>query len=77
MKSNAFHTTSNYPGKTLSISPYNGPNGKFVHFEANAFGNVDGGQLWDKLRLETFDFSEDVFRLMLKSHFDKGHRSNY
>jgi hypothetical protein len=46
--------------------------------QANAYGNVDGGQLWDEMKITTLDdYPEDVYRLLLKSHFDKGHTSTY
>ena len=70
VESNGFHTTStNY--KTLE---FQGNYGKALR--ANAYGNVDGGQLWDEMKVTTIDdFPEDVYRLLLKSHFDKGHTS--
>merc|ERR1711973_212687 len=53
-----------------------------VIFETNAFGNVDGGQLWDILDISitnyrTKGFPEEAFRLLLKSHFNKGHKSKF
>ena len=76
IKSNAFHTTSPLH-KTLEMTP-----SKNVIFESNCFGNVDGGQLWDVLDIATNGFGEhvfpeDAFRLLLKAHFDKGHKSKY
>ena len=55
---------------------------KNVIFESNCFGNVDGGQLWDVLDIATNGFGEHVFpegafRLLLKAHFNKGHKSKY
>ena len=46
-----------------------------LELDSNAFGNVDGGALWQKLSVKTFDFDQEVFRIMLKTHFDKGHQS--
>ena len=42
-----------------------------VWFEDNAFGNVDGGQLWSSLAVALDEFREGTFRLMLKAKFDK------
>lgn len=72
IKSNGFHTMSNSPGKSLIWSPYHGPVEPVPVLEANAFGNVDGGKLWNKITIETLDFPPEVYRLLLKSHFDKG-----
>ena len=44
-------------------------------YDSNAFGNVDGGKLWTLMNVPSVDFPEDVFRLLLKTHFDKGHQS--
>ena len=71
-KSNAFHTTSPLH-KTLELI-----SSTDVIFEPNTFGNVDGGVLWDILDIGTSlgdGFPEDAFRLLLKAHFDKGHKS--
>ena len=68
--SNGFHTTSNQNDKEIQLYP------KFsVAYEANAFGNVDGGELWQRLDIPVSanGFSEDVFRLMIKAYSDKGH----
>ena len=47
-------------------------------FESNAFGNVDGGELWGSLHFFAGnDFPEDVFRLMIKTAFDKNHDGKY
>ena len=64
IESNGLHVKSKL-NKTLYLS------GNFLDLGANAFGNVDGGELWNHLYLETSDFPEEVFRLFLKSHFDK------
>ena len=68
VESNGFHTTST-DYKTLE---FQGNYGRAL--QANAYGNVDGGQLWDEIKVNTLDdFPENVYRLLLKSHFDKGH----
>ena len=76
VKSNGFHTTS-LAEKTLIIYPHN--NGynldDAIILEDNAFGNVDGGQLWDRLNLGSSDFNENAMRLLFKAHFDKQHPS--
>ena len=69
IESNGLHVKSKL-NKTLYLS------GNFLDLGANAFGNVDGGELWNHLYLETSDFPEDVFRLFLKSHFDKNSMGN-
>ena len=75
VKSNGFHTTSTAK-KTLLIYPSNnGANDDFIILEDNAFGNVDGGQLWDQLSMGNSDFNENAMRLLFKAHFDKGHQS--
>ena len=77
LKSNAFHTTSSLQ-KTFELVT-----SATVIYESNAFGNVDGGQLWDTLDIGASaygisnGFPEEAFRLLLKSHFDKGHESKY
>ena len=69
-KSNGFHTKSNLE-KTLEISDYDSD----TKYDSNAFGNVDGGKLWTTMNVPSVDFPENVFRLLLKTHFDKGHQS--
>jgi hypothetical protein len=72
VKSNGFHTTSNKA--SLLLYPYNnGADGEYITLEDNAFGNVDGGQLWAGLNLGKSDFNEKALRLLLKAHFDKQH----
>lgn len=80
-KSNSFHTTSPlHKSLKISLAKIMSPS-KNVFFESNCFGNVDGGHLWDALEITTngfgIEFSEDAFRLILKTHFDKGHKSKY
>ena len=76
VKSNGFHTTSNKA--SLILYPYNnGANGEYITLEDNAFGNVDGGQLWDRLNLGKSDFNEKALRLLFKAHFDKQHTCKY
>lgn len=74
VKSNGFRisapTTSPW-NPELILYPSNG----FIRLEANAFGNVDGGQLWRQLNLGPSDFNEDALRLLIKAHFDKGHNN--
>ena len=69
-KSNGFHSKSNLE-KTLTISGFDSE----TKYDSNAFGNVDGGKLWTLMNVPSVDFPEDVFRLLLKTHFDKGHQS--
>ena len=69
-KSNGFHSKSNLE-KTLEISDYDSN----TKYDSNAFGNVDGGKLWTSMSVPSVDFPENVFRLLLKTHFDKGHQS--
>ena len=69
IESNGFHTTSSYPNKKLTYAFTSG----YETLQANAFGNVDGGQLWNTLDIVATNFPQDVFRLLLKTHFDKGH----
>ena len=77
VKSNGFHTTSN-KAASLILYPYNnGANGEYITLEDNAFGNVDGGQLWDRLNLGKSDFNEKALRLLFKAHFDKQHTCKY
>lgn len=75
VQSNGFHTKSKL-AKNLHISS-DDPDEPIenLQLEPNAFGNVEGSELWSGLLIETSDFPEDVFRLMLKTHFDKGHTS--
>ncbi len=69
VNTHGFYTTSPTP-PNLFLS---GPND--LDLEEDAFGNIAGGKLWNSLAISTSDFPEDVFRLMLKTHFDKGHDS--
>jgi len=69
-KSNGFHSKSNLE-KTLTISDFDSE----TKYDSNAFGNVDGGKLWTVMNVPSVDFPEDVFRLLLKTHFDKGHQT--
>ena len=80
-KSNAFHTTSPvHKSLQISLAKIMNPS-KNVVFESNCFGNVEGGKLWDVLEITTngfgIEFTEEAFRLILKTHFDKGHKSKY
>ena len=77
VQSNGFHTTSTIAGKTLILYPSSNANGEFITLEDNAFGNVDGGQLWDQLNLGKSDFNEKALRLLFKAHFDKQHSCKY
>ena len=70
IQSNGLHITSSL-NKTLYLS------GDDIELNENAFGNVDGGQLWTYFHIGLSNFPEDVFRLMLKSHYDKGHKSKF
>ena len=70
IESNGFHSKSNLE-KTLEISYVDSD----TKYDSNAFGNVDGGKLWTTMNVPSVDFPEDVFRLLLKTHFDKGHQS--
>ena len=67
VSTNGFHITSRNVNKEILIS---GPPGTY---DANAFGNVDGGELWDSIYFNTYEFPENVFRLMIKAHLDKAH----
>lgn len=65
---NGFRITSKKASRiTIDYNP--------VHFDANAFGNEDEGELWSELDVKTNDFPEDVFRQLIKTHFDLGHTS--
>ena len=46
---------------------------EYIILEDNAFDNVDGGNLWDRLNLGLSDFNENAMRLLFKAHFDKQH----
>lgn len=75
VQTNGFHTKSKL-AKNLHISSADPSDAiENLQLEPNAFGNVEGGELWTGLFMQTSDFPEDVFRLMLKTHFDKGHTS--
>jgi hypothetical protein len=71
-RENAFFLTSAHM-PSMDFYFY-GDESDFV-IEENAFGNVDGGELWGRLNLQIPDFPELAFRLMLKSHFDRGSQS--
>jgi hypothetical protein len=75
IQSNGLHTKSAMPNSVF-ISSNNQQFGVTLKLEQNAFGNVDGGALWTMLFMPTTDFPEGAFRLLLKTHFDKGHQSN-
>ena len=66
VSTNGFHTTSFRTDKVISI------NTNSTIYESNAFGNVDGGELWQKMDINSNGFPEDVFRIMIKAYFDKG-----
>ena len=51
---------------------YNGEGCSASVISENAFGNVEGGQLWGSISLDWCEFPELSFRLMLKTAFDKG-----
>lgn len=70
IESNGLHITSAHSPKLATYSY-----ASQITLKDNAFGNVDGGHLWGEINMRTQDFPEGVFRLMLKSHFDKGHSS--
>ena len=73
VKSNGFHISSTAaPILTLGYR-----SGGYITLEANAFGNVDGGQLWQAFDLGRSDFNEHVLRLFIKAQFDKGNTSKY
>ena len=74
VKSNAFHISSTSFSSKLGVTPVHGG---LITLEANAFGNVDGGQLWQTLNLGQSDFNEHALRLLIKAHFDKGHTCKY
>merc|ERR1711962_621978 len=71
VKSNGFHKSSTTATSDLTVYP----GGGYITLEANAFGNVEGGQLWQTLNLGASDFNEQALRLLIKAHFDKGHTS--
>ena len=73
VKSNGFHKRSTSASSTLTVNS----GGGYITLEANAFGNVEGGQLWQKLNLGRSDFNEQALRLLIKAHFDKGHACKY
>ena len=74
VKSNGFHTTSISPSSILTLGHYTGG---YITLEANAFGNVEGGQLWQIFDLGRSDFNEGALRLFIKAQFDKGNTSKY
>ena len=69
---------NNYSGVSNNPTVWNKGTGQNPLLQANAYGNVDGGQLWDEIKVNTLgDFPEIVYRLLIKSHFDKGHTSMF
>ena len=74
VKSNGFYKSSTSDSSILTVIPRNTG---IITLEANAFGDVDGGQLWQTLNLGTTDFNEHALRLLIKAHFDKGHTCKY
>ena len=68
-----FHTNALYTTSAeASLEAYfYGSDVSSPMFEDNAFGNVDGGRLWDKIVVPMAEFRESTFRLMLKAKFDK------
>ena len=73
IKEDGFHITSR---KGPSLRFYQ-TLGCVTDIAPNTFGNVAGGALWGNLWLDWCDFPEDVFRVMLKSAFDKGQECKY
>ena len=73
VKSNGFHTTSRNATLIFYPLPFDDDEDGYITLEDNAFGNVDGGQLWEGLNLGPSDFNENALRLLLKAHFDKAH----
>ena len=65
---NVFHLTAK-TRPTLDLSLADNVGVSMV--DENAFGNVDGGELWGRLNIALQDFPEGAFRLMIKSHFDE------
>ena len=51
--------------------------GTYVNIEDNAFGDVDGGELWGEIMAQLPDFPEGAFRIMLKSNLDLGQRGRW
>jgi hypothetical protein len=76
IQSNGLHTKSVIMPNELYLSSNNQQWGVTLKLEQNAFGNVDGGALWTTMDMPTTDFPEGAFRLLLKTHFDKGHHGN-
>ena len=64
VKPNGFHTQSNNEKQLLHLWSYSGSPTKL---EANAFGNENGGELWDIIAMPTVEFPENVFRSMMKT----------
>ena len=62
ISSNGLHSTSHH-AKTLRIDMPS-------YFESNAFGTFQDSELWTTIDIVTEDFPEDVFRHVLKSHFE-------
>ena len=65
---NALYTTSS---EATFEAYFYGLNASSPMFGDNAFGNVDGGQLWERIVVPMAEFRETTFRLMLKAKFDK------
>jgi len=71
-RQNALYTTSrNNATFEFYFTGEETSDAKHVMFEDNAFGDVDGGELWDTISVNISEFRENTFRLMLKSKFDK------
>ena len=64
VKPNGFHTMSKNQKQLLHLWSYSGSATKL---EANAFGNENGGELWDSIAIPTTEFPENVFRSMMKT----------
>ena len=69
-ESDSFRISSKSVNKTITLTSVNGT------FDGNAFGNIGGGQLWDFIRIADDEFSEEVYRLLLKSYFNKAYEGN-
>ena len=71
MREDAFHINSDQR-PTLEMYVSNSGSQDLRVAEPDVFGNVKGGKLWGAIDVDWPDFTEDVFRLLLKTHFDKG-----
>ena len=69
IEENGLHTTSHH-AKILSAD-------NITHFEKMAFGDADSSVLWTTLDISAQEFPENVFRAMLKAHFDMHHTSKW